>query len=185
MLAMRLPRFAAALRRPFAALVLGAIVGACGTLGVADEPQAAAEPLAVLQPLVGDWDEVVQLTDDRQFTARGHCEYVLGKAYLEARYTIHTPDGTTLERMTLYGWDSARRQRRAWVFASSGVVREATWDWDAGTKTLSMQFAPTEAGVTTQSRSQFVSPDRIEWSVESRDRNDQVVFALKGVDTRR
>jgi uncharacterized protein (TIGR02246 family) len=84
----------------------------------------AASPLQGLNWLVGQWQ-----SEGNRVPVSLTCRPTLGKAYLQADFNIHRPDGD-MSVMYLLGFDPDTDQVKSWTFDSMGGYGEAFWTRD-------------------------------------------------------
>ena len=160
-----------------------------GSSASADDGKKGAAPgvpeLKVLEKLIGSWDEVAELPDGSKIKAIGSAKWVLGGTHIQSTYSISLADGSQLEHLTLMSWDSKKKVYRSWMFSSSGDPLESTGAWDQEAQTLTFESKPNARGVTISSSTRFTSDDKLEWSVEGKDKSGKTVFSMKGIDTRK
>lgn len=137
----------------------------------------------MLQHFAGSWAEEVELGGGNTAKAKGNAKWVLGGTHLRSEFVIETEAGQ-IHHMAMMGWDPVGATYVTWMFSNNGAPVVFKGAWDAQAKTFTQTSFPDNDGITTQSVSEVVGTDRIEWTVEMRDDAGTVQGRLKGVDSR-
>ncbi|MGD9765629.1 MAG: hypothetical protein AB7V27_18180 [Candidatus Binatia bacterium] len=154
---------------------------------------AAAQPAdwppeagAVLGRFVGEWEIETWIRHEgppvRESHTRGRAQArrTLGGRYLEFRSASVPAAYEELQVMTYEPTPGGFRQ---WVFDSDGYRHAAEGVWDAGAQRLVWQGSDRAGRFIIQDH--WVSPDRLEWTLERFNAEGQRVQSIRGVVARR
>ncbi|MBX3411950.1 MAG: DUF1579 family protein [Pirellulales bacterium] len=153
------------------------------TRATADE--APPETLAELERFLGDWKTRTQIRHfgppPREFDTQGEatCRRTLEGRFLEFRAQSVPPGEADLQIMT---YDTAADLYRQWVFASDGYYHEAVGKWNRSTSVLRWTGKTADASFVIDDR--WVSPDRLEWTLQRTDASGKPTQTIQGTLTR-
>jgi hypothetical protein len=139
------------------------------------------EPRAVLDRFIGRWQTHTQIRHSgpppRDFDTRGlgECVHTLDDRFVEFRTESIPPGDSDLQVMT---YDQDAGVYRQWLFSSDGYTHEAAGYWDAATSTLRWEGNSGEETFTIIDR--WVSPDRLEWTLERTDAGRKAIQTIHG-----
>jgi hypothetical protein len=182
MLELRLSRFRYGDRAMNVRIALFGLVVCAAFSAGAGESDAPDQPVAVLDRFLGEWktEATIRALGDapREIHTRGlgACERTLEGRYYEFRTRTIPPGEAELQIMT---YDDAADAYRQWVFSSDGYRHEATGTWDAQAGTMTWRGKTDGASFVIADR--FVSPERLEWTLERKDASGNVVQTIEGV----
>lgn len=103
------------------------------------------------------------------------CTRTLGGRWLEFRSESTPPGESDLQIMT---WDEADGVYRQWVFDSDGYRHAAEGRWDDASATLTWTGRSDVGPFVIVDR--WMSPDRLEWTLEGRDASGRIVRTISG-----
>jgi len=155
----------------------------CGAwASAADAPNSAEKK--VLDRMLGTWRVEATIfqtewsPETKQVAGRDVITRVLGGHFVQDQRV--EPPG---EYLSLNTYDPQRKAYRAWLFHRSGESTQFTGTWDGQTQTLAWT-APVGEGRSVTIRSRFVSDDRTDGGVVTKDDAGKVYFRMEGKSTR-
>jgi len=144
-------------------------------------PAAVADPSEVLARFLGNWKTHTHIrraaAPPREFDTFGTatCRQTLGGRYFEFRSESIPPGDADLQIMT---YDEPNKLYRQWVFSSDGYQHEATGTWDPATATI--RWTGKTADSTFVILDRWLSPDRLEWTLERTGANGNKLQTIEG-----
>jgi hypothetical protein len=150
----------------------------------AQDPAWPPEALEVLARFEGQWETrtTIRHADnprDINTRGKGSCRRTLEGRYFEFRTETVPPGESELQIMT---FDAGKNVYRQWVFSSDGYRHEAVGTWNAATSTLRWRGASDGASFVIDD--QFVSPDRLDWTLRRVDSAGRELQTIEGTLTR-
>ncbi len=147
-----------------------------------DAPPAQME---IFQAMIGNWqDELVSKpaewtpNETRSKTSSRVTAILNGHVVQSVVYDV---DGQ-MSGVHLFKYDSEQQAYRQWCFDSRGGLVEATGQWDAARKTLTLTSeAYGIAGVMTL---RFIDQNAMQWSLISKDKTGKIYLNMEGKATR-
>lgn len=109
------------------------------------ELPSAYPNVADLEWLIGVWT-----AEEHGATTTSDCRWIAGKSFVERKYTVAQPDGTTTSGLQLIGWNPAAGHIQSWNFSSDGGHAVGVWraidgGWQAEISGVTGEGAPTSA----------------------------------------
>jgi uncharacterized protein (TIGR02246 family) len=109
------------------------------------ETPSAYRNVADLEWLVGMWT-----AEEQGAKTESVCQWVANKSFVERRYTVTQPNGTTTSGIQLIGWNPENRQVQSWNFSSDGGHAVGIWSpieggWMAKMRGVTGDGVPTTA----------------------------------------
>jgi tetratricopeptide (TPR) repeat protein len=148
----------------------------------ADSPPPQME---IFQAMIGNWeDEVVSkpaewTPNETRIKTSSRATAILNGHVVQN--SVYDADGQMLG-IQLLKYDPEKQAYRQWHFDSRGVFVEATGQWDAASKTLTLT---SEAhGITGVTTLRFVDQNTMPWSVVSKDKSGKIYLNMEGKATR-
>lgn len=120
---------------------------------------AAADPLAELEWLIGDW---IGSTADRKFVV--HAEWSQNRRWIIRRFSLHVGQAQSLSGVQIVGWDPAEEGIRSWVFDSEGGFSSAHWERE-GVRWKVVSTGVRGDGVLTEALNTYtrLADNKFEW----------------------
>ncbi len=109
------------------------------------ETLSAFRAVADLQWLIGTWT-----AEEHGVKSESVCRWVANKSFVERKYTVTHPDGTSTSGVQLIGWNPERGHVQSWDFSSDGGNAVGIWSpheggWTAEASGVTGDGAPTTA----------------------------------------
>lgn len=149
----------------------------------ADSPPPQME---IFQAMIGNWeDEVVSkpaewTPNETRIKTSSRTTVILNGHVVQN--SVYDADGQ-MSGIQLFKYDPEQQAYRQWYFDSQGVFVEATGQWDAASKTLTLT---SEAhGITGVMTLRFVNQNAMEWSLVSKDKSGKTFLNMEGKATRK
>ncbi len=161
-----------------------ASVGASHEKDAGKTGEEEGQELERLSKLVGSWKETAELPGGTKLVANGKTRWILGRTHVQSNYVIEMEKGKNMQHMMLLTWDGKLKKYRSWMFSSDSKSLESTGVWDQESNALIMTSQADDDGNVTTSKTVFTSKDVSHWTVETKDKNGNVTFSMKGVDER-
>lgn len=148
----------------------------------ADSPPPQME---IFQAMIGNWeDEVVSKpaewtpNETRTHTSSRVTAILNGHV---VQSSVYDADGR-MSGMRLFKYDPEKQAYRQWYFDARGGLVEATGQWDAASKTLTLT---SEAhGITGVMTLRFIDRNAMEWRLVSKDKSGKIHLNMEGKATR-
>jgi len=148
----------------------------------ADSPPPQME---IFQAMIGNWeDEVVSkpaewTPNETRTTTSSRVTAILNGHVVQS--SVYDAAGQ-MSGIHLFKYDPEKQAYRQWYFDSRGGTVEATGQWDAASKTLTLT---SEAhGITGVMTLRFVNHNAMEWSLLSKDKSGTIYLNMQGKATR-
>ena len=145
-------------------------------------PAKDVPELQVLQHYAGTWDVVMDNADSKGVAT---AKWILGGRFLEQSGAMHSPGNPDIWVTTLFTFDAEKKQYRCWTFVSNGAISQSEMTWDAKSKTMTSVAQPDANGVRATNTADFSTTGKERWRFVYRDRDDQQVGEMSGVNTLR
>lgn len=109
------------------------------------EVASAHANVADLEWLIGEWS-----AEDRGVSMTSVCRWVANKSFVERKYALTQPDGTTTAGVQIIGWNPETGRVQSWAFNSDGGHAVGVWSpvengWSAETVGTTGEGASTRA----------------------------------------
>jgi uncharacterized protein (TIGR02246 family) len=109
------------------------------------ETPSAYHRVADLEWLIGTWT-----AEENGAKSESVCRWVANKSFVERRYTVTRPDGTTASGVQLIGWNPEEGRMQSWNFSSDGGYAVGVWEpasggWSAEVRGATGDGRPTTA----------------------------------------
>jgi uncharacterized protein (TIGR02246 family) len=91
------------------------------------ETPSAYHRVADLEWLIGTWT-----AEENGAKSESVCRWVANKSFVERRYTVTRPDGTTTSGVQLIGWNPEEGRVQSWNFSSDGGYAVGVWEPASG-----------------------------------------------------
>ena len=151
----------------------------------ADEGPAKDIPeLQALSNYVGIWD--VTITSKNSPFAKGEAttKWILDGRFVQQSGVLTSSDGATVIKVTtLMTYDQEQKAYRVWSFLSNGATTESSGKWDAKNRT--MTSVGRGNGTTTTTTAKFAENGSEEWSIDTKNQNNEEVARISGTNIRR
>jgi hypothetical protein len=159
-------------RRVHAVVVCAALVGLSYTLGpaftqdAATKPAKAADPMAALAPLVGEWHVDGAWANGDKLRARGVYQWGLGKKILQMKTFVMDGDKEYQRYESIMAWHPEKKSLYEITFAFDGHISEVLVE-PKGKDTLHIGYTPFHAGQPQNLRQiiRFKDNDHFVWTV--------------------
>lgn len=154
-------------------------------LGIADEGPAKDVPeLQALSNYVGICDVTITSKDSPFMKGEATTKWILDGRFAQQTGLLTSADGATVIKVsTLMTYDQERKAYRAWSFFSNGTTTESSGKWDA--KNRIMTSIGSGNGTTTTTTAKFAENGNEEWSIVTKNQNNEEVARISGTNIRR
>lgn len=154
-------------------------------LGFADEGPAKDVPeLQALSNYVGICDVTITSKDSPFVKGEATTKWILDGRFVQQTGLLTSSDGATVIKVTtLMTFDQEQKAYRTWSFFSNGTTTESSGKWDAKNRT--MTSIGRGKGTTTTTIAKFAENGNEEWSITTKNQNNDEVAKISGINTRR
>ena len=155
------------------------------TLGFADEGPAKDVPeLQALSNYVGICDVAITSNDSPFVKGEATSKWILDGRFVEQTGLLTSSDGAMVIKVTtLMTYDREQKTYRAWSFFSNGTTTESSGKWDA--KNRIMTSIGRRNGTTTTTTAKFAENGTEEWTIATKNQNNEEAGRISGTNTRR
>ena len=152
---------------------------------VADEGPAKDVPeLQALSNYVGICDVTITYKDSPFVKGEATTKWILDGRFVQQTGLLTSSDGATVIKVTtLMTFDQEQKAYRTWSFFSKGTTTESSGKWDAKNRT--MTSIGRGKGTTTTTIAKFAENGNEEWSITTKNQNNDEVAKISGINTRR
>ncbi len=151
----------------------------------ADEGPAKDVPeLQALSNYVGICDVTITSKDSPFVKGEATTKWILDGRFVQQSGHLTSSDGATVIKVTtLMTYDQEQKAYRTWSFFSYGTTTESTGKWDARNRI--MTSIGRGNGTTTTTTAKFAENGNEEWSIATKNQNNEEVARISGTNIRR